>query len=232
MRTATCAGIAIAVLALAMTAGPTEAQPQAAWRVPAPVLDRYVGEYVYPDGTTVMVRLRGETLFREIPGQQVPFVPISDTLFRIGPVFTAQFVIDPAGGVTQVLTDGVDVEFRLRRKTSGKAAPSAPPPPSPAPPAGAVRVPKPVLERYVGRYDYLPGQMKRTDLFIVVRLEGDTLVREMSGPGVVLTPISETRFKVGSTSLETEFVVDPDGGVTQVMGWGFQQMMAYRKPKR
>ena len=222
------AGIAMGVLALTMAAGPAEAQQQAAWHVSTPVLERYAGEYVYPDGTTVMVRLRGDTLFREIPGQQVPFVPISDTLFKLGPVFTAEFVIDQAGGVTQILTDGVDVEFRLRRKTSGKAAPSAPP----LSPAVAVRVPKSVLERYVGRYDYLPGQMKRTDLFIVVRLKGDTLIREMSGPGVVLTPISETRFRVGSTSLETEFVVDPDGGVTQVMGWGYQQMTAYRKPKR
>ena len=72
----------------------------------------------------------GETRwFREIPGQQVPFVPISDTLFKLGPVFTAEFVIDQAGDVTQILTDGIDIEFRLRRKTSGKAA--APPPPSP-----------------------------------------------------------------------------------------------------
>jgi len=111
-----------------MAVGPTEAQ-QAAWHVPTPVLERYVGEYAYPDGTTVMVRLRGDTLFREIPGQQVPFVPISDTLFKLGPVFTAEFVIDQAGDVTQILTDGIDIEFRLRRKTSGKAA--APPPPSP-----------------------------------------------------------------------------------------------------
>ena len=232
MRTATSAGIVIGVLALTMAVGPAAAQQQAGWHVPTPLLERYVGEYAYPDGTTVMVRLRGDTLFREIPGQQVPFVPISDTLFKLGPVFTAEFVIDRAGGITQILTDGIDIEFRLRRKTSGKTT-AAPPPPSPVAALAAVRVPRSVLERYVGRYDYLPGQMKRTDLFIVVSLKGDTLIRQMTaGREVVLTPISDTRFKVGDTALETEFVVDPDGGVTQVMGWGYQQMTAYRKPKR
>lgn len=231
MRIKTSAGIAVALLALIITVRSTEAQQAGAWHVPPSVLEKYVGDYVYPDGNTVMVRLRGDTLYREIPGQLVPFVPLSNSLFKLGPVFTAEFVTDRDGGVTQILTDGIDIEFRLRRKTSGKAAPA----PQPAASAGAapVHVPRSVLERYVGRYDYVPGQMKRTDLFIVVRLKGDTLTREMaSGREVVLTPINETRFKVGSTSLETEFVVDRAGGVTQIMGWGYQQMTAYRKPAR
>jgi hypothetical protein len=36
---------------------------------------------------------------------------------------------------------------------------------------------------------------------------------------------------VGNTSLGTEFVVD-EAGVTQVMGTGFQQMLARLKPQR
>ena len=231
MRIATSAGIAVGVLALTIAVPPTQAEPeqQAAVHVPATVLQKYVGEYVYPDGNTVMVSLKGDTLFREIPGQQVPFVPMSETLFKLGPVFTAEFVIDQAGGVTQILTDGVDIEYRLRRKINGKV-------PRPAPPGkrtAAVHVPRSVLERYVGRYEFVPGQMKRTDLFMIVRLKGDTLTRQMTaGEEVVLTPISETRFKVGDTTLETEFGIDQAGGVTQVMGWGFQQLQAYRKPKR
>jgi len=97
----------------------------AQWQVPPSVLERYVGEYVYPDGETVTVRLEGNTLFRVVPGQQVPLVPFSNTLFRLGPVFTAEFVIGPTGEVTQILTDGVDVEYRLRRKISGKVPPAA-----------------------------------------------------------------------------------------------------------
>jgi hypothetical protein len=212
--------IAACVLALAVAVQPTHAK-QAPVRVPKAILERYVGEYVYPDGDVIWVRLRGDTLFREIPGQQVPFVPISDTLFRMGPVFTAEFVIDQAGGITQILTDGA-VEFRLRRKGS----PAAALPPA----AAAVRVPKSVLERYVGVYEYIPGQMTRTDLRIVVSLKGDTLIRDL-GTQQILTPISETRFRVGGTSLIVEFVVD-EAGVTQVLGSGGQQMLARLKPKR
>ena len=43
----------------------------------------------------------------------------------------------------------------------------------------------------------------------------------------VLTPISETQFRVGNTRMIVEFVVD-EAGVTQVMGSGFQQMLARR----
>jgi hypothetical protein len=82
-----------------------------------------------------------------------------------------------------------------------------------------------VLERYVGVYEFIPGQMNRTDLRIVVRLEGDTLIREGAGPTAILTPISETRFRVAGTAFVAEFVID-EAGVTQVMGTGFQQLLA------
>ncbi|MDQ3346599.1 MAG: hypothetical protein M3468_15045 [Acidobacteriota bacterium] len=221
---ATSAGIALSVLALTITVRPLmlEAQQQAAVRVPRSVLERYVGEYLYPDGAPFKVGLEGDTLLQETPGRRVPYAAISETLFMLGPVFTAEFVIDRAGGVTQILSDGAGVEYRLRRKGS----PPEPPAASPA----AVRVPRSVLERYVGVYEYIPGQMQRTDLRIVVGLRGDTLTRQM-GQEAVLTPISETRFKVGNTSLMVEFVVD-EAGVTQVLGSGFQQMLARRTSKR
>jgi hypothetical protein len=215
------AGIAAGVLALAIAAAPMEAQ--APVRVPTSVLERYVGEYDQ-NGTTIKVLLAGDTLIRETSGQRFAFVPLSETLFRIGPVFTVEFVIDQAGGVTQVITDGVGTEFRLPRKGS----PAAPPP---APPVTTVRVPRPVLERYVGTYEFIPGPMNRYDATVVVRLEGDTLIREGAGSTAILTPISETRFRVGSTSLVTEFVVD-EAGVTQVMGSGFQQLLARLRPQR
>jgi len=93
-----------------------------------------------------------------------------------------------------------------------------------------VHVPRSVLERYVGVYEYIPGQMQRTDLRVVIRLKGDALIREM-GQEAVLTPISETRFRVGDTSLMVEFVVD-EAGVTQILGSGFQQMLARLTSKR
>jgi hypothetical protein len=220
MITRTYAALAAGVLALALAAGAIEAQSPV--RVPRPVLERYVGEYEQ-NGSTIKVLLQGDTLIREVPGQRQIFQPISETLFRIGRLFTAEFVSDPAGGMTQVVSDGVAFEYRLPRKGSRAA-----PPPAPAP--AAVRVPRSVLERYVGTYEYLPGQMSRTDLTVVVRLEGDTLVRTLMGDAV-LTPISETRFRVGDTSLVTEFVID-EAGVTQVMGSGFQQLLVRLTPQR
>lgn len=231
MSIAMSAGIAAGVLALTIAVRPLEAQQQAAVHVPRAVLERYAGEYVYPGGNTVMVRLRGDTLFREIPGQQVAFVPISETRFKLGAVFTAEFVIDQTGGVTQILSDGLGTEFRLPLKGSGAAAP--PPAASRAPAAAAVRVPKSLLERYVGDYEFIPGQLRRTDLITVVRLRGDTLVRLANGQPEVLTPISETRFQVGGTSAVWEFAIEQGGGVTIAMGSpeSQQQLKARRKPK-
>jgi hypothetical protein len=218
---ATSAAIMVGVLALTVAVRPMEAQQQAAVRVPASVLERYVGEYLYPDGrSTFVVSRMGDTLFQESPSQRLAYEPISQTTFRVGAVVTAEFVIDAAGGVTQIFSDGVGIEIRLRRKGSPPERPAAS-----AAPAPAVRVPRSVLQRYVGVYEFIPGQMDRSDLRVTIRLEGDTLIREGAGPTAVLTPISETRFRVGNTSFVTEFVVD-DAGVTQVMGTGFQQLLA------
>ncbi len=183
--------------------------------VPASVLQRYEGEWVYPDGSSVTVRLRGETLYREIQNQQVPLVPMSETLFRLGPVFTAEFILDQKGGATQILTDGT-IEFRLIRK----GTPPAEMPPAPP----SVPVSRSVLQRYVGTYEYIPGQLGRTDLRIEIRLNGDTLMRVMGSDAKALIPVSETRFRVANTSQMTEFVVD-DAGVTQINGSGFQQLL-------
>ena len=213
-------GIVLSALALIITARPAAAQSGAP--VPKSVLEGYVGDYVYPDGAPFKLRLEGETLFQEAPGRRLPLAAMSETLFMMGPVFTAEFLTDKAGGTTIVLSDGAGVEYRLRRKGN--------PPEAPRPQGPAVHVPKSVLERYVGTYEYIPGQMQRTDLRIRVRLDGDTLVREM-GPESVLTPVSATRFRVGDTSLMVEFVVD-EAGVTQILGSGFQQMLARLTSKR
>ena len=209
--------IAVTVVAfIALAVAPLRAQ--APVKVSRAILERYVGEYDQ-NGNIIRITLSGDTLFREIPGQRTILLPISETLFRMGPVFTAEFVVDPSGGMTQVLSDGIEIEYRLPRK-------GARPAPPPSLPAATIKVPKAVLERYVGVYEYIPGQMSRTDLRAVVRLRGDTLFRTITGDQeVVLTPITETRFRVGNTRLLVEFVVD-DAGVTQVMGTGFQQMLS------
>ena len=80
MSIATSARIALGVLTLAIAAQPLEAQQQAAVRVPKSVLERYVGEYVYPDGNTFKVGLQGDTLFQDLPGRRHVYAPISETL--------------------------------------------------------------------------------------------------------------------------------------------------------
>lgn len=222
---------ALVLLVLALTViipkpRPLDAQvaPQQAvgTRLPRAVLERYVGEYVYPDGATFRVELDGDTLVQVSPGRRFGYTPLSETLFMLGPVFTAEFVSDESGWATQILSDGAGVEYRLRRKGA--------PPVKPAPPVAAVTVPRSVLEQYVGTYEFIPGQMSRTDLRVVIRLKGDTLYRDM-GQDAALTPLSDTKFRVGTTSLVVEFVVD-EFGVTQILGTGFQQMLARRTSKR
>ena len=212
---------AFGILAVTSAVSPVHAQQQSPVRVPRSVLERYVGEYDQ-NGNTIKITVSGDTLFREVPGQRVAFTPLSETRFKTGPVFTAEFVVDEAGGVTQILTDGVAVEFRLPRKGSK---------PVPAAAVQPVRVPSSVLERYIGVYEYIPGQMKRTDLSVVVLLRGNTLIRSMGMGESILIPLSETRFMVSGTALTTEFIID-DAGVTQVMGTGFQQMLVRLNPKR
>jgi hypothetical protein len=218
------ARIAAGVFALAIASGALGAQQSTPVRIPRSVLERYVGEYDQ-NGSTIKVTMNGDTLFREVPGQRVALQPISETLFRMGPIFTAEFVIDQAGDVTQVVSSAL-VEFRLPRKGMRAAALPASLTASPAP----VRVSTSVLGKYVGTYEYIPGQMSRTDLRILIRLRGDTLIRVIGAEETVLTPLSETRFRVAGTSLVTEFVVD-EAGVTQVMGRGFQQLLARLQPR-
>jgi hypothetical protein len=215
--------IALGVLAFTIAVG----QQPAAVQVPRSVLERYVGEWVYPDGYSFKVGVEGDTLFQELPGRRLAYTPLSETLFMLGPNFTAEFVIDQTGGAAQILSNGKSIEYRLRRKGSPALAD-----PVPAPAVAAVRVSRPVLERYVGVYEYIPGQMQRTDLRIEIRLEGEKLIRNgMGSKNEALTPMSETRFRVGNTSFVVEFVVD-EAGVTQILGTGFQQMLARLTSKR
>src|SRR5215211_7317552 len=141
------AALTAAALALGLAVRPMAAQ-QAPVRVPASVLERYVGEYSNSTGGTIVIRLRGDTLFEEVGPQQRILVPMSETLFWFAGVVTFEFVPDQAGGMTMLQSDGAEIEQRLRRKGS--------PPPPPEAGRAAVRVPRSVLERYVGTYQFIP----------------------------------------------------------------------------
>src|SRR5687768_11502630 len=111
---ATSAALAC-VVALTFAAAPISAQQQQAARVPISVLEKYVGEYAYPEGNTLRITLNGDTLFREDPGRRVPMVPLSETVFRLGGSLTMEFVSDETRAVTIILGNGANMEFRLPR---------------------------------------------------------------------------------------------------------------------
>ena len=128
MRITSSSGIALGVLALTTACASTQARPSAtqapaaastatateAGGVPRSVLERYVGEYQLNPQVTAVVRLRGNTLIREIMGQQQVFTPISETRFKLGGG-EVEFVTDQAGKVTMVVRTGVE-EKRYPRK--------------------------------------------------------------------------------------------------------------------
>jgi hypothetical protein len=77
--------------------------------------------------------------------------------------------------------------------------------------AEAVREPTAGLARFVGEYQF--DQFKAT-----IRLRGGTLVRQVQGSTEqVLTPISDTRFKMGNTPAELQFTLDKSGEVIGVV---------------
>lgn len=209
MSTATFARIAAGVLALAVAVHPVAAQNPTAVSVPRSVLERYVGEYVYPAGTILVMRLRGDTLIRDLNGKEDVYVPLSETRFRVGSSpFVAAFAIDQAGAVTQTLKAGDGPDLRLLRAEAGA-------------------VPTSVLERYVGDYQFMPR------LTVMVRLRGHLLTgQQAGGPEIALMPVSETRFTVGTggTAMEVEFTTDKDGALTQVVRQGTYELRARRRP--
>jgi hypothetical protein len=155
--------------------------------------------------------LKGDTLIREMNGQQEIYLALSETRFKVGSTpFIAEFVIDQAGAVTQIVKAANGPEMRAARLVAGA-------------------VPRSVLERYVGEYEFMPK------LSFVIRLRGETLSGQQTtgGPETALIPVSETRFTVGggATQLEVEFVTDKTGAMTKVVRQGTYEMRAKRTSK-
>jgi hypothetical protein len=203
---------AFGVLAFGIALQPVGAQQQpAAVSVPRSVLERYVGEYALTPWSLAFLRLKGDTLIREMNGQQEVYIALSETRFKVGNTpFTAEFAVDQAGAVTQIVKAPNGPEMRAARLVAGP-------------------VPRSVLERYVGEYEFMPR------LSFVIRLRGETLSGQQTtgGPETALIPVSETGFTVGggATQLEVEFVTDKEGKMTKVVRQGSYEMRAVRKAK-
>jgi aryl-alcohol dehydrogenase-like predicted oxidoreductase len=92
-----------------------------------------------------------------------------------------------------------------------------------------VSVPRSVLERYVGEYEF-------ANYTFAVSLKGDTLTSRRVGmpmtlPEIPLVPLSQTRFRQNNLSgWEVEFIIEQAGGVTKIMRMGNQEIRGRRKP--
>ena len=211
IRAAARTALGVLAFSIALRPAGAQQQPPAPVNVPRAVLERYVGEYALTPWSLAFLRMRGDTLVREMSGQQDAYIALSETRFRVGSTpFIAEFVIDQAGVVTQIVKAPNGPEMRSARLGGGT-------------------VPKSVLERYVGEYEFMPK------LSFVIRLRGETLSGQQTagGPETALIPVSETRFTVGAgaTQLEVEFVTDKAGQVTKVVRQGTYEMRGTRKAK-
>jgi hypothetical protein len=92
-----------------------------------------------------------------------------------------------------------------------------------------VSVPRSVLERYVGEYEF-------ANYTFAVSLKGDTLTSRRVGmpmtlPEIPLVPLSQTRFRQNNLSgWEVEFIIEQAGGVTKIMRMGNQEIRGRRLP--
>lgn len=98
----------------APSAASASSSPATAGGIPRSVLEKYQGEYQLTPQVTATVRLKGETLVREVMGQQTAFIPITATRFKLGGG-EVEFVTDPSGAVTMVVRNGGQ-EKRYPRK--------------------------------------------------------------------------------------------------------------------
>lgn len=212
MSITAAARAAVGLLALGVALRPAAAQQQPApVNVPRSVLERYVGEYALTPWSLALLRMKGDTLVREMNGQQDAYIALSETRFRVGSTpFVADFVVDSAGRVTQIVKAPNGPEMRAARLV-------------------AASVPRSVLERYLGEYEFMPR------LSFVVRLRGETLSGQQTtgGPEVALIPVSETRFTVGAgaNQMEVEFVADKTGRMSKVVRQGTYELRGTRKSK-
>ena len=82
--------------------------------VPKSVLEKYVGEYQLTPQVTAEIRLKGNTLVREMMGQQQVLTPITEKRFKLGGG-EVEFETDQAGRVTMIIRNGGE-EKRIRRR--------------------------------------------------------------------------------------------------------------------
>jgi CubicO group peptidase (beta-lactamase class C family) len=171
--------------------------------LPVATLSKYVGAYEVAPGVNMMIRLKGDSLTTQLPGQQqFPIFAESETRFFLKVVDAQiEFFTDASGTVTHAVMYQNGRERKVSRTSATVVEP---------PPRKEVTVPASTLALYVGTYQ-APG----ADL--TVTLEGSQLKAQLTGqPAFPIFPESETLFFFKVVEATLEFQKDEKGAVKAV----------------
>jgi CubicO group peptidase (beta-lactamase class C family) len=172
--------------------------------LPVATLAKYVGTYELQPGVDMMIRLEGDHLTTQLPGQQrFQLFAESETKFFLKVVDAqVEFFKDAAGTVTHAVMyqNGRNREV----KRTGATVPSPPE-------HKEITVPATTLARYVGAYQMQPN------VELSITLDGNQLMAQLTGQSKF--PIfaeSETLFFFKIVEATLEFQKDAEGAVTAV----------------
>ena len=189
-------------------------EPQAV-ALGADTLSRYPGVYRTDAHTPMVVRLDGDRLTTQwAGGEKLEAIPMSETeLFYEDSFRHLSLEMDAAGEVRSLTIHDFGTDPVVARRTSEEL-----------PGQEEVRLDPAILDRYVGRYELMPG------FVVTIRREGDELWAQATGQqDALIHPQSETLFFHDLVEAELEFQLDAAGRVTGfVFRQGGQEMEATR----
>ena len=172
--------------------------------LPVTTLSKYVGSYELAPGAHMMIRLAGDHLTTQLPGQQqFPIFAESETKFFLKAVDAqVEFFTDASGAVTHAVMYQNGRERKVPRTSATVAEP---------PQHKETTVPPSTLARYVGTYQ-MPSNAE-----LSVTLDGNQLKAQLTGqPAFPIFAESETLFFYKVVEATLEFQKDADGAVTGV----------------
>jgi CubicO group peptidase (beta-lactamase class C family) len=170
--------------------------------LPVATLSKYVGTYEVAPGVNMIMRLEGDHLTTQLPGQpQFPVFPESETKFFLKVVDAQlEFFKDPSGEVTHAVMYQNGKERKVSRISATVPAPRK-----------EATLPTATLSRYVGSYEMKPG------VDLTVTLDGSQLKAQLTGqPAFPIFPETETLFFYKVVDATLEFQRDGSGAVTGV----------------
>lgn len=178
--------------------------PRTATKLDLAAADAYAGRYQLGPGFILTFTREGEHCFVEATGQgKTEVFPESPTKFFAKAVDAQiSFVRDEAGKVDQLVLHQGGLDQKAKRLAEGEQAASFGP-------AESLRLPAEKLQRYVGRYELVPG------FDITVSREGERLLAQATGQAALeIFAESETKFFYKAVDARLIFVVGP-GGVAE-----------------